>query len=94
MNNMASLLFALVSMFIIERRTEMDGMKIQSKLLRGIISKIISKNVKKKIGSDCDISINEFSFVNDGNKTMLKLDIEIGIETSKIPEILNKLGVV
>lgn len=94
MNNMTSLLFALVSMFIIERRTEMDGMKIQSKLLRGIISKIISKNVKKKIGSDCDISINEFSFVNDGNKTMLKLDIEIGIETSKIPEILNKLGVV
>ena len=72
----------------------MDGMKIQSKLLRGIISKIISKNVKKKIGSDCDILINEFSFVNDGNKTMLKLDIEIGIETSKIPEILNKLGVV
>jgi hypothetical protein len=91
---MASSFFALVSMFIIERRTEMDGMKIQSKLLRGIISKIISKNVKKKIGSDCDISINEFSFVNDGNKTMLKLDIEIGIETSKIPEILNKLGVV
>ena len=45
--------------------------------------------MKKKIGSDCDISINEFSFVNDGNKTMLKLDIEIGIETSKIPEILN-----
>ena len=26
----------------------MDEMKIQSKLLRGIISKIISKNVKKK----------------------------------------------
>lgn len=71
----------------------MDGMKIQSKLLRGIISKIISKNMKKKIGSDCDILINGFSFTNDGNKTMLKLDIEIGIETSKIPEILNKLGV-
>ena len=27
----------------------MDEMKVQSKLLRGIISKIISKNVKKKI---------------------------------------------
>lgn len=26
----------------------MDEMKVQSKLLRGIISKIISKNVKKK----------------------------------------------
>lgn len=72
----------------------MDEMKVQSKLLRGIISKIISKNVKKKIGSDCDISINEFSFVNDGNKTMVKLDIGIGIETYKIPEILSKLGVI
>ena len=71
MNNMASLFFAFLSMFIIERRTEMDEMKVQSKLLRGIISKIISKNVKKKIGSDCDILINEFSFVNDGNKTMV-----------------------
>ena len=72
----------------------MDEMKVQSKLLRGIISKIISKNVKKKIGSYCDISINEFSFVNDGNKTMVKLNIEAGIETSRIPEILNKLGVI
>lgn len=71
----------------------MDEMKVQSKLLRGIVSKIISKNVKKKIGSDCDISINEFSFVNDGYKTMIKLNIVAGIETSKIPEILNKLGV-
>ena len=94
MNNMASLFFAFLSMFIIERRTEMDEMKVQSKLLRGIISKIISKNVKKKIGSDCDISINELSFVNDGNKTMVKLNIEAGIETSRIPEILNKLGVI
>ena len=72
----------------------MDEMKVQSKLLRGIISKIISKNVKKKIGSDCDISINELSFVNDGNKTMVKLNIEAAIETSRIPEILNKLGVI
>lgn len=72
----------------------MDEMKVQSKLLRGIISKIISKNVKKKIGSDCDISINEFSFVNNGNKTMVKLNIEAGIDTSRIPEILNKLGVI
>lgn len=71
----------------------MDEMKLQSKLLRGIISKIISKNVKKKIGSDCDILIDEFSFVNDGNKTIVKLNIGVGIETSKIPEILNKLGI-
>ena len=91
---MASLFFVFLSMFIIERRTETDEMKVQSKLLRGIISKIISKNVKKKIGSDCDISINELSFVNDGNKTMVKLHIEAGIETSRIPEILNKLGVI
>ena len=72
----------------------MDEMKVQSKLLRGIISKIISNNVKKKIGSDCDISINEFSFVNNGNKAMVKLNIEARIETSRIPEILNKLGVI
>lgn len=71
----------------------MDEMKIQSKLLRGIISKIISKNVKKKIGLDCDILIDGFSFVNDGNKTMVKMNIGVGIETSKIPEILNKLGI-
>nr|DAF99902.1 MAG TPA: hypothetical protein [Siphoviridae sp. ctJT77] len=71
----------------------MDEMKVQSKLLRGIISKIISKSVKKKIGLDCDVSINEFSLVNDGSKTMVKLNIGVGIETSKIPEILNKLGV-
>lgn len=72
----------------------MDNMKIQSKLLREIISKIISKNVKKKIGTECDISINEISFVNDGNKTTIKLNIEAEIETSKIPEFLNKFGII
>lgn len=71
----------------------MDEMKIQSKFLTGLISKIITKNVKKQLGTDCNVSINEITFKNDGSKTTVKLNIEAGIETSKIPEILNKLGI-
>ena len=48
----------------------MDEMKVQSKLLRGIISKIISKNVKKKIGSDCDIAPRVF--IGDGTHVIDK----------------------
>lgn len=71
----------------------MDEMKIQSKFLTGLFSKIITKNVKKKIGVDCDVLINGIVFKNDGNKTTIKLNIEAGIETSKVPEVLNKFGI-
>lgn len=70
-----------------------DEMKIRSTVARTIVSKIVSKVAKNKLGSDCDILINEFALRNDGDTTGVKLDIDIRIETSKIPEVLNKLGI-
>ncbi len=66
----------------------MDDMIIRSKLFTGIISKVISRSLKKKIGSDCDIKVNEIVLTNDGEMTCVKLNIEGSVETSKIPELV------
>lgn len=68
----------------------MDEMKIQSKIFTGIISRIISKNLKKTIGIDCSIKINEILLQNDGNKTNIKLNIEGNIETTEVQKIVKK----
>ena len=68
----------------------MDEMKIKSKIFTGILSKIVSKNLKSKIGIDCDVKIDELLLKNVGNKTSVKISIEGCVETSKISEIINK----
>lgn len=68
----------------------MDEMKIKSKIFTGILSKMISKNLKNKIGIDCDITIGEILVKNDGNKTSVKISIEGCVETSKISSIVSK----
>lgn len=72
----------------------MDEMIIESKILRGIISKIISKNIKKKIGTDCSISVNSLCITNDGNKTSATISITADIETAQIPKILYKFEII
>lgn len=68
----------------------MDEMKIKSKIFTGILSKVISKNLKSKMGVDCNVTIDEILLKNDGNKTSVKISIEGCVETSKISEIVSK----
>lgn len=54
----------------------MDEMKIESKLLRSIVSKLIKKELKKKIGYDIDIQINEVEAAYNGEKLHAHLSVD------------------
>lgn len=68
----------------------MDEMKIRSKIFTGMLSKIISKNLKKQTNIDCDINIGEILLKNDGNIISIKIDIEGSVKTTEFSEIFNK----
>lgn len=54
----------------------MDEMKIKSKFLTGIISKLLRRTVSKKLGDDVDIRVNEIGFNCDDGRVHVHLDLD------------------
>lgn len=70
----------------------MDEMRIVSGFTRWVVSRIINVMLKKKLGYDVDIQVNEAAaIVNDG-KTHLHLDIDATMERDELIKILKKAG--
>lgn len=71
----------------------MDEMKINlgSKMMRGIVSKLIAKAVYKKTGCKVDIQLNDLLvWVIDGD-TNIKLNVEAKCKSDEFNKILKKL---
>ena len=68
----------------------MDEMTIKSKLLTGIISGIIEKEIKKKFGYKVDIQIGGFEFSNNGENVVLAGEIGAVISTEELKKIINE----
>lgn len=70
----------------------MDEMKIKSTFITGIISKLIRKVVKKKVGCDVNIHINELTAdTNDNGKTHIHLDIDAEMDKEELMKLLKDL---
>lgn len=68
----------------------MDEMTIKSKLLTGIISGIIEKEIKKKFGYELDIQIDGLSFSNNGESVVLTGVMGVVISTDELKKIINE----
>lgn len=67
-------------------------MKIESRFLTGVISKVIRKTLRKKFGYDVNISLNNVKVtVNDGNAN-IHIDADAELEKSEIVKILMGAG--
>lgn len=70
----------------------MDEMRIVSKFMRGIISKAIKMVIRKKIGYNIDIRLNEaITTISDG-KTHLHLDVDAELDKDELVSILKSIG--
>lgn len=70
----------------------MDEMKIQSKLMRGILSRIITKELKKKLGCDVNIRIRSLSAATTiDNKARIHLDVDGEISTKDLDTLLSQV---
>lgn len=68
----------------------MDIMTIKSKMLTGLISKIITKIVKKQLGQGSNATINEIEMKTEDGKIKVHLDVEACISPNDLQEFLKK----
>lgn len=64
-------------------------MKISSKFMRTIISKLIAKAIKSKIGCDIDIQIQGLNAIVDNDKVVVKLNADAQLSKEDFRKILN-----
>ena len=70
----------------------MDEMKFESKATRAIVSKIIERIIKKKVGYDADIDLNHFRTTIIDDKVHLHLDVDVELGQKDFAAILERIG--
>ena len=70
----------------------MDEMKIESKFMRGIVSRFIEKVMRDKLGYNLDVQLNKFRTTVIDEKTHVHLDIELDLSKEELDKLLKSIG--
>ncbi len=70
----------------------MDEMKISSKFMKGVVSKIIRSFLKKKYGYDIDICIDEFRVAVVEDKAQIRINAGAELSKDELGKILSDVG--
>lgn len=70
----------------------MDEMKIVSKFTTNMISKLVKMVLRKKLGYDIDIQLNEIKTTITDGKTHVHLDVDAELEKEELVKILKNIG--
>lgn len=70
----------------------MDELKIKSKLLTNIVSKIIRSAVKKKLGYDIDIQLHEFTATINDEKAHVYINAEGDVDVNEFKKFTKVIG--
>ena len=62
----------------------MDEMKIQSKFMTGLVSRIVKKVLRTKLGCEVDIQLNEFRTTVIDDKTHVHLDLDADLTKEEL----------
>ena len=68
-------------------------MKIESKFITGIVSKIAKKVVRDKLGYNIDIQLNGLRTTVIDDKTHVHLDVDLELTKEELNKLLNSIGV-
>lgn len=69
----------------------MDEMKITSKFTTGLLSKVLTRLLKRKLGCGIDICLNSITVSIVDGKTHAHLDVECDIPKEDLAKILKGL---
>lgn len=73
----------------------MDEMKIKSKFLKGIITSVLKKQMKKKSMIDADIELGDISFKQEEGVITIELNsIKLKTRSCEISNLLKGIGVI
>ena len=70
----------------------MDEMKINSKFMRNMVAKLVKKTVKKKVGYEVDIQLNEFTATVTDGTAHVHLSVDAELNKDELTKILGKIG--
>ena len=72
----------------------MDEMKLKlsSKFMRGIVTKIISKVISSKLGYKIDIQLNEIQIENKDGKIHIHADVDGEMENEEFMKLVKGIG--
>jgi N-methylhydantoinase B/oxoprolinase/acetone carboxylase alpha subunit len=70
----------------------MDEMKISTRLMKGLIAKIVKTMIKKKVGYDVDIRLNDLVITNDNDKAHVHLNVDAELNKDELAKILKATG--
>lgn len=70
----------------------MDEVKIISKFMRGVVSKILSKVIKKSLGIRADVQIQKIEATIDEEKAHIHLDVDAELTKEELNKLLLKYG--
>ena len=68
-------------------------MKIESKFITGIVSKIVKKVVRDKLGYHIDIQLNGLRTTVIDDKTHVHLDVDLELTKEELNKLLKSIGV-
>lgn len=70
----------------------MDEMKIVSKFTTNVISKLVKMVLRKKLGYNVNIQLNEIKTTINEGKTHVHLDVDAELDKDELTKILKNIG--
>lgn len=72
----------------------MDEMKVKlsTKFMRGIVAKLISKAIQKKLGCKIDIQLNDLDISVIDGETKVLTNVELKLESKEFVKIMKAIG--
>lgn len=70
----------------------MDEMKIESKFMRGIASRVIKKALRKQLGYEVDVQLNGFRTTVLDDKTHVHLDVDLELSRDEFDKLMKSIG--
>lgn len=71
----------------------MDEMKIESKFMTGIASRLIKKAVCNKLGCNMDIQLNGFRTTVLDDKTHVHLDVDLELTKDELNKLMKSIDI-
>ena len=70
----------------------MDEMKISSRFTRAVVSKLLKMMVKKKLGYEVDIQLNELTVRIDDEKAHAHVSADADLKKEELTRVLQTIG--
>lgn len=67
-------------------------LKLSTRFMRGIFAKFIGKAIKKQLGCDMNVLINEMVVTHEDGMTRIQMNVEGEIENSELMKLLKRIG--